>query len=281
MKSIATAAALLLTGCTVSPKVQYQEIKAPSDMAGASDSFFLQKSVVRIEKAGLSQGKDEAGASVTIAEVSIKSRPMEERARKFSIKPISNWMRKTNVNIVKVSNTDMISSIGVETTDQAAKSISDIGGAIVKVVSTAAGVFSVQSCKFPVEIPVTGNEVQFKDPNNCATVTLGELPLDVIKVTDIPKGVDTGFLYYSACRDATVTLTINNSTIEKSQVVRVSDPNFVQMVALPYKGTVTMHSECGVSVVTQAVAESNAVPVITALATQGKAIKDALEAAKK
>jgi hypothetical protein len=259
-------------------------------MKEMSDSFFLQKSSVAIDKASDGKAaKDQNNNDVVIADVRVTSTPKESRERKIAIGVVNDWQRTTMVNITKVANTELVSSIGVEVTDTRAKSISDYGGAIVKVIGAAAAILadvdtSGNSCNVPMtyDIPFDGTSNLWE--NACIKIELGPLPPDAASVDTIPFGRSTSNYYYSACRDAYITIKklVGGSNLNKQPTtVRVADPRFVQVVQLPAKGTITSHSQCGVSVVTQATAQSDGAAVADALATQAKAIKEAIEAAKK
>lgn len=276
----------LLAGCTVLPSVEYRAIESPQSMEGMTDSFYRNQSRIEVQAAAT-------------GEVTIVSRPVEYRAEKIGIKAHRNWRSSTKVNLTKVENLDIVSAAGIEVTDNTAKAITDYGGAIVKLIG-AVGLLAKDlgtPCITPgpaVAIDVSesgrylgnGNGLRLedigrRDDKGCIRVTLGELPKDAMPASGIPKDTPTHNFYYSACREARVEVLGANGAPAGARVVRVADPLHVQFVQFPAKGTIRMHSECGVSVVTDSVAPDNGAAVASAFADQAKAIKDAIDAAKK
>jgi hypothetical protein len=220
-------------------------------------------------------------------DVGVVSIPREYRDVKLGIEPANTWWSKTTVSIKKIDNTELVSSVGVEVTNTTVQNIGDIGGAIVKIVGLAAAIGlkkeEVKVCSLPRTYELFADGLEHPIEDECISVQLGPLPPDVIEVSKIPQGVGTHSYYYSACRDAVVTFNIDNATANRTQTVRVADPRYVQAVRFPPKGSITSHSQCGVSVVTEptTAASASASDVVAALATQGKAIKDAIDASKK
>jgi hypothetical protein len=183
----------------------------------------------------------------------------------------------------------------VETTDNTAKAIDQIGGVLAKVVSTAATIASVQPCDvtgpYPMTLQIpadrlkeeesklfydrTGTLLAPEAKSGCITVTIAKRPVDAVPATDRLNNTSTSNFYYAACRDATVSFHTPAESVTGK--VRIADPNKVQPVQLPYKGSVKMHSSCGASVTTEATAPSNGVDIIEALV---KAFEDVSGAGK-
>lgn len=273
-----------ISGCTVLPSVKYRAITTPDDMTGMTDAFYRQQSQIEISVVPPSIT---AGTTTPTKppELLIVSRPVEYRASKLGIKALTDWRSSTVVTLNKYQNTDLINSIGVEVTDNTAKAITEYGGALVKLIGLAVSgelsqpcVVSGQTLIFVVS-PQGGTFDGNTEKKGCITVTLGALPPDAMPADKLPMNQSTHNFYYSACRDATVT--VKQATSEVTKALRVADPSYVQFVQFPPKGTITSHSECGVSVQTDKAAVDNGAAVVNALATQGKAIKDALDAAAK
>lgn len=294
----------VLGGCTVIPSVQYAAVAKADDMKGMTDAFYRQRNEIEISaaqppKSSATDDKAKGNDGNGDAAITITSTPKEYvEGGKLGIKAITDWRSSTVVTLNKVENTEIIKSIDVGVTDNTAKAIGDYGGAFVKVLALGAAdvVPTATPCiapEKPVKIsldPVSQDanpaailpSRKFKGSDGateCVTITLGQLPPDVTPAKNIPFNANTSNYYYSACRDATVEFFQGKKKIVKT--VRVAEPNFVQMVQFPPKGTITSHSECGISVKTDAAATDNGAAVINALATQAKAIKDALEAARK
>jgi hypothetical protein len=286
-KLVPVITVVFAAGCTVLPTVQYHVVKSPDDMKGMADSFFLQRSTIAIDLVSDTSAKNKDNKDVLVSDVSIVSKPAEYRDLKLAIKPSNNWRSNTTVTVNKVDNKELVASIGVEVTDTTVKTINAVGGAIVKVISLAGGLGLLEvheACTLPITYDVPNNlpaEGSVDTGTTCFRLSVGKLPPDAMLATQIPVDSDTNYYYYAACRDAIVTLTLPNQTGNKTKTVRIADPRYVQLVQYPPKGTITSHSECGVSIKTEATSPTSAADIVDALATQGKAIKDAIDAAKK
>ena len=278
-----------LAGCTVVPTVQYRIIKSPGDMIEMTDAFYRARSEIVVTSSLLSATKPASGAESSVLQISVASNPIESKDAKLGIRAVTNWRSSTVVNITKTENTDLVKAIGVEVTDNTAKNITAYGGAIVKIAGLAAAdaapLCVIEGKPITISVPTgtaTGTlKASGSDGSSqCISLVIGPLPIDAIKADDLPQNSDTHNFYYSACRDVEVTVDPNGKqrTVQK---VRIADPAFVQYVQFPPKGSITMHSQCGVSVKTDAVSTDSGAAILEALATQGKAIKDAIDAAKK
>lgn len=283
---------IILTGCNVLPTVQYREIKKDSDMDGMADIFYF-----RATKINLSQKTkivaDNSGAENTVVNFTLTATPIEYTNMRIGIKPVQTWNSKTNIGITKIENTDLPKSIDVEASDLTVQRLTDSGKLLVTLASTGAGVNATDTCdniRDNEEISVIAqlpdrNESQLKPlvGKSCAQISYGPVAPDAIERSALPQNSDTSSYYYSACRDAEIKILggYKNEVIFH-QVVRVNDPNYLQQVQLPFKGSVSHHSQCGVSVVTQkASSDVDSVAIAQALAAQAKSIRDAIEAARK
>jgi hypothetical protein len=293
------AAAACLAGCAALPEIQYVNISKPADATGVIDSFYLAQSEITID--GTAAAK--AGESPTLT---VTSKPVEYTNFKIGIVPSKSIHTTTTISITKRDNTDLVSTIGVQTTDNTLTIIQDVGAIAVKAFALApafapaarapsaeaptrqtACIADIANLPITIDIPAsklkeTAAISQHFDTkgtpnaNGCIAVALGTLPPDAIPVESIPYGVSTSNYYYAACRDATL-------TIDKAKyVVRIADPYYVEFVQLPFKGQVKMHTQCGISVTTdQSASDVTGTQIVNALLVQAQAIKDAQTAAAK
>lgn len=282
-----TLLSVFITGCTVVPTVQYKVINNSKDMEGMTDSFYLQQSVIK-----LSVKTDEKDKSKSII---VTSAPAEFKETKYGIKAITDIRSSTVVNLTKHDNTDMIDSIGVEVTDNTSKAITDYGGAItalIPLVTSLAGKNPDKKlCKLELNQDIAfslGDEIKKlkedtvlvnwdKNAETCLTIELKTGPKDA--TNKIPPNESVHYYYYSACRDATISgnVEVDGKSIPVKAAFRVSDPRYVQFVQFPAKGSIKHHTQCGVSVVTEATAVDNGAAVIKASTEQIKAISEALK----
>lgn len=291
-------ALILLSGCTAIPTVQYRHVKSSTDMIGMSDAYFLQKSAISITIDEQAQ-KDNQGNPVAYAyTLTVTSIPKEDTSKKIAVRPKKNWMGETRLSIAKQENTDLPSSIGTEVSNDVVKNTTEVGSVIVKAISLAALAGAAEdrtppcldATKGSYSLTVTPNKPgahstsedgnAAKSEANCVKINYEPIPPDALEFAKAPLTEESSLFYYAACRRATVTVVHRGKPLTAE--VRISDPTYVQAVEFPAKGSLKMHSQCGVSVLSEkAVNQAPASAILDALATQGTAIKEALEAAKK
>jgi hypothetical protein len=279
---------LLLTGCNPIPVVTYYKIETGANALEhkVSDTYYLAHSQVLIDR---TSRQDDKSKKIT-EEYSIASKPVAFTDYKVGVRPHSSMFVNTKVNIVKIDNSDLVASVGIETTDNVATFISQLGGVITKVVSLAPGVTKPTECipdeNFPLKLVVMPNDLKgsgsttlsfdgagAQGAGGCINLTIQAAPKDAVE--SFPFQQATSDYYYAACRDATITLRQGTKTLSKD--IRISDPNRWQFVQLPYKGSITTHSQCGVSVKTEGTSPLNALGIADAIAAQLKAIRDSLD----
>lgn len=277
--------ALVVSACTAVPTVEYNKITTADDLKGDEiDSFYFQRSIIKIDRVGTKKTAE----GTEVDDVNATSIPAEFTDFKIGIRRADSVGVKTNLNVSKRPNTDLVSEAGVEVVDTRVDTITKIGSIVTKVVPVA---FDAEKGLEPSALPkLIQTQVLLKgvgraakegvDASDGVTIDFGPVPPDAEGIDKLPsKFVATGIIY-SACRQATVSFKYKGNNYK--QAVKVADPNFYERVAFPVKGKISFHTECGVSVTSEkdTGVSPNAV-VVDALVTQGKAIKDAIEAAKK
>lgn len=292
-RSCVLAIAIALSACAARPSVIYTKITKPEHANKTTDSFYLQKSVLIIDK---KSGKSDAGSPEKANTYLLASRPAESTQFKVGIAPSKQWGIRTVINIEKQPNTALISKIGVETSDDRVKWINSIGSVMIKALPLIGGmqkpVAAVCDPKFPIEIefPIDmhENEQEYVFNSNgkitneagCIFAKVHRPPVDAERESNIVYGEATEKFYYSACRQVEVQVNDGGSIITKS--ARISDPSHIQFVNFPTKGSINMHSECGVSVVTEKGDGSSAsLAIIEALIVQTNAFNQAKDALDK
>lgn len=269
------------SACSSRPTVRFEKITSANQLTGEElGTFALQKSVITIEKR-----KDKDGEKLEIS-----AGPKEFLDYTVAVYDASNFGVETNLNVSKFPNTDVVKEVGFEVVDHRVEYINAVGG----IVGTALDiVLAADGGTFPREIDVntilenhleenpTKKRAEALGPINIigGKIWFDKIPPDAIKAKDYPFSSSKNSFLYAACRNATVTAELGGKTLRKT--VKVSDPFFYQQVAFPNKGKITKHSGCGASVVSEKSGIPSEFAIIQALATQGKAIKDAIDSAKK
>ncbi|NWB25553.1 hypothetical protein [Pseudomonas gingeri] len=116
-----------------------------------------------------------------------------------------------------------------------------------------------------------------------ARLSVDKVPPDAIKVEELDSVKllrdARGVFFSSACRQAS--LRVSNYPGTAADVIlnfSLADPRYVQMVALPTKGTISAHSECGYSVVAEDVVLQSDVDVAESTVSEYIKLKAQLEA---
>jgi hypothetical protein len=286
----------VLIGCATRPSVTYTKITSGTDVSKITDSYYLQSSTITIKRTESSKTSADASA----ADLQIISTPTEYPRFKVGITSNSSWLGavSTVINITKLDNTSLVKEIGSEISDKRVDTIKTIGSIITTAAPFVA--FANAAALDPAKLPWSTKTYTQVEGNPAAadagqplqladgvTMTLGPLPPDAIPVDKFPSGSSSAFLY-AACRDATIEFPYETVidgkkvSVKHKTTLKIADPRYFELVALPVKGKITTHSECGVSVTTDKdTGVSSGADIANALATQGKAIKDAIDAAKK
>jgi hypothetical protein len=275
---------VVVSGCAVAPTVEISKISQPSDLRGDEiDTYFLQRSLLLIDKSGTT--KTAEGKEVDA--LSISSVPDEYVAFKLGLRRADSFGVKTNLNLTKVPNTDLLKEVGAEVVDSRVELIGKIGAIVTKVVAAA---FDANKGLEPGALPkkinvsvlmdsakVQRDGAEGVDASGGVTIDFGAIPPDADSFENLKLPVVSKGLIYSACRQATVRFKYAGNNYAKT--LKVSDPHFYQRVSFPIKGKVSFHSECGVSVTSDKdTGVSSTTDIVEAV---GKAISDGIDASKK
>ncbi|UCV09424.1 hypothetical protein [Dechloromonas denitrificans] len=291
LMSMMTATPLVLGACA-SPSVAYTKVATDKDMvADIFDTYFLQSSMIRV-----STGAEEIVVNKKKAPgLQILSVPQEHHDIKLVLtRAGSSWV-STNINIVKIPNTDLVREIGVEVIDNRVKYIGEAGKLFLAALPLiAAAEKGYVEPGDDIQVDVLKSLISAKVERNGATVSvgngidlgIGKLPPDARQLSDLPNKFEASYFVYAACRSVDVKVkyaaAAGDTPTIATQRVRISDPRYYQVVGFPSKGKITTHDQCGVSVQTEKNdGISSDIAVATALVEQIKAIKDVVEAAKK
>lgn len=279
----AVSAALIVSGCAVTPTVKYANIASGSspkaDWEG-NQKFKFNASTILISKA-----KDEKGNEKPLDKgLSIVSVPAEDpRGNVIAIVPAGSLGVKTNLSLTARNNTMLVESIGVEVVDDRVKTIQTIGSIVGTVIGLLADIPVPDPYPIAVDVgshlikqqSMTAAKLEQTVANVKIEIEFGSLSADVIAWADFESrlGQDSNAFFYSACRDAAITVT--GERYVHRATVRVADPMYLQTVRFPTKGKILMHSSCGVSVASESAKVSTDLELLDALIGQAKSIKDA------
>jgi hypothetical protein len=287
IRSAITAALLVcLTGCPV-PIVRYDV--ADADAKGTRSPDLEGKPKFKLASS-LLVFKAEGDTPKT---VKISSKPVEEAKNvTYMIVDATAAGVKSNLQVKHKDNSMLIESITTQLEDNRLKLVQGIGGVIGSIVGLGKGGdvsgvpddFSASvrlheyfaSKSAADRISLTDGDLKphknFSHTNYSVDAVIGAIPADATPRSSYPTTTDQRTLIYSACRTATVKITVGGSTFEGT--VKVADPNFIQTVGIPPKGSITMHSECGVSVTSEPVETTSTTDLFQEIIKQFKAVMD-------
>ncbi|WOA51395.1 hypothetical protein [Dickeya solani] len=299
MKKYIIVSMMLMSGCAVKPEVSYQIIQGDKPAGEKlldkkiSDSFYLASSSVVFEP----EYAKASGDKKELIKYKVTVLNSDYKKFKIGIAPKESLFTKTSINITKVDNTDRVKDIGVDTEDNREKIVKEFGALAVAGIAFAEEgyhrkIFSMtKSESDTIQTKVVNIDDTILNRNNeslhlfrdyDAKITLGDVPVDAIPAAWITQSSAENLnkikhhFIYASCRDAVIEVK-KAGIVEETIYARVSDPRYVQAVALPVKGKVTTHSQCGVSVVTEKNSQSTDVAVLTALLNEIKDLKDAVK----
>jgi hypothetical protein len=292
MRSLSILAAFFIfVACEARPSVKYNMITANSGLTGDEfDTYALRASKLRIDKSPTKEGEYELALV-----------PVEAQGMKIGLIHADGIGITTNLVLSKSQNTDLVSEIGVAVSDKRIEYIKNVAEIIKTAAPLLAGFAAPEpldadtqlpfEINFATELPKLEKEKRPKEiPINRPGVilTISAIPPDAV-ATDLIFNTNptssTSKFYFSSCRSITVDASIKDKSGKVQRLNfsgKIADPEYLQMVELPIKGKVSMHTQCGVSVSSETeTGVSSPTAIAEALAVQGKAIKDAIDAAKK
>jgi hypothetical protein len=258
---------IILTGCATKPSLIYKKISGTNTKeflnGGITDAYYLNTSVLTVLPV---ESKDQKAPGITA--YTINSTPVEFLDFKVGVVPVNNIFSSTKLNISKADNSDRFSSGGTITTDNLSTLVTKIGGLVTQALALGAsdstsapkpscsGVLK-NTLTIPISSMLQGSTKQSIDyrfvesdaTTECIKIEVGPLPPDALEIEYYPWEIKTSNYFYSACRNVDViTKFPDGRTTVKS--VRIADPRYFQGIQYPFDGSITMHSECGVSVKT-------------------------------
>jgi len=262
------ALAIIFAGCS---PIAYREVDHP-DRDGLI-KFNLQASAIVIDEI-----KRDEGPVLTVTSV-----PTESEIR-YAINANDYFLWKTtHLNIEKYPNTDIIKSISIDTEDNRKEFITSAA-------SIAVGVAAIMVTPKTETLPrIINTESLLKKTNRESfdkenidklngkpvSIKFGKIPDDAINIKDFPFTTNSEVYAFSACRNAKISF--NDGVTDRKVSVSIADPNFIQTIRIPEKGSITMHSGCGVDTKSEKSSVSSDADVLSHLVGQ---VKSALESKK-
>jgi hypothetical protein len=274
-----------VAGCTVNPQATQMEVTSGDEVmrhANAVAAFYMQGSRLDLAfKDSADPGKP-AKWVLTVADT-----PTEDTRRRFLLLQDSNAWSRTNLVAGKRANTDLISSVGSEVTDNRIALLQNIA-AIAKIGIAVAGFQATVkpfTASFELRDPgsfqkaaATKPEWQdWSDPKiPKLVISVGPPPVTAMPYRPALLQPKLNGLFAAACRP----VIINYSAPDGSQYIwrgKIADSDSVEFTAMPRKGKIEYQDQCGTSVTADKDPTATNDAVIAAAITQAQAVKDALD----
>lgn len=306
LTSAVAVAGLFLSGCATTARYEMYRVAGPTAFdAKDIDSYCLQATLIRLERP-TTDGGEISITPVLVDDFTAGASLPGYQAFKIGMRRSDALGVRTNVNLTKLANSCIPSAAGVEVIDDRIKMLNTVGSIVKTIVPF---VFNdsdpLTSDMLPLEIntleamTVAADGKDRRGPltysgKNGLAIEFGSVPPDALEKTQLPASRVLNGMLYSACRQTVISFDAVHQrtdpqtkakTTEKRRYLKrvaVSDPAYVQFAAFPQKGTISFHSQCGVSVAAdKETGVSSDVAVAEAFVNQAKAIKEALDASKK
>lgn len=244
--------AVVLVGCTAQPQLRYYDLK--QDRAGLY-KFTLPKSYIQLE----SVTSKERGTIIDAKSVPTDDYP-EAAKNSFMLQAVHKDMVSTNITqFATLPNTRIPAAIGIEVIDNRKEMIDTI--------AKVPGLFGILGIEVPEPKPQEEFKATVVEPRDAEnqdlplntgwkySLRIGSVPEDALPISEFKNMAANTSLKvfpYSACRTASLTLIPPKRNGEKQAPVsfklKIADPDYVSLIAMPSKGQVTMHPSCGVDV---------------------------------
>ncbi len=282
MRSTSVMASILplLVGCTTLPRAEIALIEKSSDLTGKElDTYSFPRTIVDI-----ALNDDQTDIVVKVTNKSFEG-------FRVALRRNDNFGVKTNLNLTKVTNSDMIDEAGVQVVDNRVKIIGEAGKIATTVLALAAssGTGDSNLPDLPASFDAMTILANFKtssgdDPNVKNDVQgvgkvkywMGPVQPDArLVVAEEFIKLKNG-LVYAACRE--IKLFVGD---RQPVSTYVSDPRYFRYVSFPQKGKIKIHSQCGTSVTSErddTVASDTVVG--NAVLDEIKKLKDAIDKQK-
>jgi hypothetical protein len=260
-----------LAGCEVSPKARTVEVWRSSAGSGGQQplsanekkavaAFYLQASRLDID---VHQTEDKKDYVLTVANT-----PVESTDHRLLLVSDDDLFSRTNLNVAKRPNTDLIASIGTDLVDNRIGLINNVAS-VAKVLIPFVGAGSPTFKVFdPIEVfdPIkakwslkdapdfiqTGGQNVWTYRSTGLVVTVGPAALTARPYSTGLFAQTRSGVFMAACRPVTVSFAVDEKAgVSKKEYVwrgKIADPEKLEFVALPRKGKIEFHSECGASV---------------------------------
>ncbi len=260
-----------------------------------ADTREAQKSVSLSDGSDITFGSDIDIGPTLERDAKVVLTPKEHRETMYAVVPDSSWVGTVRTNL-KVSYFDtadtshLIKIIGSEVQDDRTKIIAAIGAVAV----AAATVAAFDSKAIVIRLPVVVDSYAAKDgewkalPNNPLWFYRLDVSIDVGATLESKAyfekfGKETTSTFpISACRRATLHLKRHPDNTQLDKTIQgdarfelmFADPDRVDTLAFPEKGSISLHAVCGADLITEKADIHTAWDLVEALMNQVKTVKD-------
>lgn len=284
-----------LTSCAVNPRATQMEVTSGEQVLAQQNNvvaaFYMQASRLDISFKNTAEPTKPDKWVFAVTDT-----PVEDARHRFLLLQNSNLLARTTLVAAKRQNTDLISSIGSEVTDNRVSLIQNVGsvakiaiGALVSRPGTPLPANNPFTARFELTDPgkfvTTGSskpgwQAWRNTDRDGLTILVGPPP-----VTALPYQrslLESGMqgVFSAACRPVIVYYTAPDKS-EFEWRGKLSDADSVEFTALPRKGKIEYTDQCGTSVTNEKDPTKTTDEIVAAAAAQAQALKEAYDKAAK
>jgi hypothetical protein len=278
-------------GCSATPTVTYQP--APSEDVKGLQKFVLSHSLIKVDYI---RSENKVTGATEARGVSVLTVPTDASAGTkqpvtYALIPDSGFGVTTKLKVTYADNTRLITSVGVEVEDNRVKLIGQIASAVIAAAPffLAGPPVSCDTC--PNNLPFVIDPQEYmdskkewretpSDPQWEYSLAIDPAPTDAVDADTFfrDRAKQTNVFPYSACHDAVLRLR-KKMAPDKPQSfgMKLALRDKVMTIALPDKGKVDMHTQCGANVTSEKSDTSSTWSLIGEVIKQSVAIKKAYE----
>jgi hypothetical protein len=291
--SLFVVACAAISGCA--PSVRYTALsESDANAATVPDSkgnikFRLSTTVVYIDYDLITyKSYKDAGLPVQVVPIKATTVATEADGTTFLVEPTPWFWQNEALQISYQGDNKLPKAIGVDVTDELPQYI-QAAGTVASLAIAASALNAPPPLNLPAAIDInshlTGDTPKTITWTGAAATNGWKYSIEIGPVSAAAlernkflasiSGTSQSVLFYSACRDAKITLGSDTPYPNKVLDLTIADPNYVETIALPSSGSVNFHTTCGADVVANSPKTTGTGTLLSDLASQAKSVMDA------
>lgn len=260
----------LLTGCSSAPAVSYHSINrsyvngeknedALMENLKGKKVFNLPSGMVFLHNSEESKKGENTPESSPLEQVKLTVLPSESDANWFQIEEHNNWLEETKLKITYYDDSKIVKEVGSEFVDKTVQRVTEVAGVIGAILPFV--LLNEPSCDntsltLPVSLELKLVEDLTELPRNkCWKYTINpqkDFPANAVKSEDYFTTGNVSTFPISACETFIIHIqAAEDKNIKIDFKIRGPNPKFVEAIAFPVKGKISMNTLCTANVTSE------------------------------